>query len=274
MSWFPATKVNISNWEYFSVKMTFGDFFDENRERKNDLISFATDLTEDGEMPSVLDEWLQRKLNEGRAKGSIADYLLDKDDYFFSSVVIACLGDLPHFEPTIHDADKLASMGLDDMRDTGFVKFDRNQKYFILDGQHRLFAIRSVLEEPDLRERMPVNFLDQGINVLLVNKGVGEDQNVFKEKYRRLFTSLNRYAKSTNTETNIIMDEDDAYYILTRRLIQDSNIFKFNGSPDKNPHIDINSASIQQGASYLTSLGPLAQINEIILSNQKILEII
>ena len=84
MSWFPATKVNISNWEYFSVKMTFGDFFDENRERKNDLISFATDLTEDGEMPSVLDEWLQRKLNEGRAKGSIADYLLDKDDYFFS----------------------------------------------------------------------------------------------------------------------------------------------------------------------------------------------
>ena len=68
------------------------------------------------------------------------------------------------------------------------------------------------------------------------------------------------------------MDEDDAYYILTRRLIKDSNIFKFNGNPEDNPHIEINSSAISQGASYLTSLNALAKINETILSNQKILE--
>lgn len=272
MAWFPATKLSIGNWEYLSVKMTFGDFFDDNRDRKNDLITFAKDLTADDEMPSVLDDWLQRKLNGGRAKKEIARYLLDRSDAFFSSVVIACLGEPPVFEAMIPPPDQLSKMGLLDKRDQGYINFDRTQKYFVLDGQHRLYAIRSILEDDELKEEMAPGFLDQGLNVLLVNKGINEDPNDFKEKYRRLFTSLNRYAKSTNKETNIIMDEDDVFAILTRRMVQESSIFKFSGPPNLNPHIDIEKKNIARGESYLTSLATLYDVNSFILKHQAILE--
>ena len=97
MTWHPATKIQMSNWEYFSIKMKFEDFFNVSGNDGDDLISFQTDITPD-EMPSVLDNRL-RKINEGRAKKEIARYLLDRKDAFFSSIVIACLGDIPEFRP-------------------------------------------------------------------------------------------------------------------------------------------------------------------------------
>ncbi len=48
----------------------------------------------------------------------------------------------------------------------------------------------------------------------------------FMQKYRRLFSNLNRYAKPTDQATNIIMDEDDTFAILTRRLITDKPFFQ------------------------------------------------
>ena len=94
--WFPATKIDMGSWEYFSIKMKFGDFFDPHDEKK-DLISFAQDL----DKPDLLDDWYQRKLNEGRAKKDIANYLVSREDAFFSSVVIACLGDIPEWTPLL-----------------------------------------------------------------------------------------------------------------------------------------------------------------------------
>ena len=268
MSWHPTTKIQMSNWEYFSIKMKFEDFFNTSGTDGDDLISFQTDVTPDGGMPSVLDNWLQRKINEGRAKKEIARYLLDRKDAFFSSIVIACLGDIPEFRPAEIEQSELDNLGLMDLQDLGFIRFDRTQKYMVLDGQHRLFAIKSIIEDKELREEMAPGFLDQGLNVLLVNKGSGEDYSDFKEKYRRLFTSLNRYAKSTNKETNIIMDEDDIFAIITRKMIQDSKIFKFDGKAENNPHIDIDTKAISQGATYLTSLATLYDVNAIILQNQ------
>ena len=75
MSWHPATKIQMSNWEYFSIKMKFEDFFNTSGNDGDDLISFQTDVTPDGGI-SVLDNWLQRKINEGRAKKEIANTCL------------------------------------------------------------------------------------------------------------------------------------------------------------------------------------------------------
>ena len=64
----------------------------------------------------------------------------------------------------------------------------------------------------------------------MVVQDPGEDQDVRNEMlkdYRRLFSSLNRYAKATDQSTNIIMDEDDGIAILTRRLIAEHAFFKW-----------------------------------------------
>ena len=49
------------------------------------------------------------------------------------------------------------------------------------------------------------------------------------KKYRKLFSTLNRYAKKTDGATNIILDEDDTFAILTRRLITDHEFFRWTG---------------------------------------------
>ncbi len=69
------------------------------------------------------------------------------------------------------------------------------------------------------------------------------------------------------------MDEDDIFAIITRRMIKDSPLFKFEGKAQNNPHIDIDVKNISQGASYLTSLETLYDINTIILKNQHVKEI-
>ena len=66
----------------------------------------------------------------------------------------------------------------------------------------------------------------------MVVQDPGEDQSVRSEvlkDYRRLFSSLNRYARATDESTNIIMDEDDGIAILTRRLIAEHEFFQVDG---------------------------------------------
>jgi len=269
IKWFPATKLNIQSWEYFSIKMTFGDFFSESGDEKDDLISFAQELKQDQKFPSLLDSWMQRKINEGRAKKEIANYLIERDDAFFSSVVIACLGDIPTWQQISPKEELRESLQLEINDDFGYIGFDTSQKYFVLDGQHRLFSIRHILNTHELLAKAGPEFRDQGMNVILVTKGEGEDTEIFEEKYRRLFTSLNRYAKSTNKETNIIMDEDDIFYIVTRMLIRNLPSFNFYGDPLDNPHINLEVKGLKKGSNFLTSLATLADMNTVMLQSNK-----
>jgi len=258
--WYPATQMSIGNWDLFSVRLTFEDL------KKN--ISFAHDI----ETPSVLDDFYQRKLNESRAKKDIVNYLLYRDDSFFNSLVIACLGDLPEFIPIKPNEELLKDLKIDkdEVLGQGFFRFSATQKYFVLDGQHRMFAIKEILEDPDNMDIVGPEFLDQHINALVVTRGEGEDQENFKQKYRRLFTSLNRYAKPTDQTTNIIMDEDDAFAILTRRLILELDEFRNNSSEGAvtNPSINIERGTMQSGLPHFTNLVSLYKINQSFLTNR------
>ena len=218
---------------------------------------------------------MQRKINEGRAKKEIANYLIDRDDAFFSSVVIACLGNVPEWQPIIPNENLRDELNIEKSEDFGFLGFDTNQKYFVLDGQHRLFAIREIITNEELFEKAGRDaFLDQGLNVILVSKGEGEDAEQFNQKYRRLFTSLNRYAKSTNTETNIIMDEDDAFAICTRNIIRRHPAFEWQGDPEKHPHLNIESKGLAKETEYLTSLATLYDFNKVVLKRDKFINTI
>ena len=85
-----------------------------------------------------------------------------------------------------------------------------DQDYYALDGQHRLKAIQTLIDrnDPDSVEP-PEGFADEEVSVLMVVRRDKSDKE-FMKSYRRLFSSLNRWAKATDRDTNIIMDEDDA----------------------------------------------------------------
>ena len=76
----------------------------------------------------------------------------------------------------------------------GYVRLD-SSNYYVLDGQHRLFAIKYILQEPDFEEKKKTEkgrrscklidrfggmsaFEDTSINVILVSKGDIEEEEL------------------------------------------------------------------------------------------------
>ena len=230
-SLYPAIKASMGRWTYYIVKIKVSDLAKE--------VSLSSDVHQD----RTLDEAIQREVHESRARQDLVVYLHDREDRFLNSIVVAALGGSPSFTSLqLSDSPENAvfrAMKID--QSFGVLTFDGGEKYYALDGQHRLSAIKAILQPSDLKrdrfareyvsEEFRQAFRDEEMSVIMVVQDPGDDDSVRDEvlkDYRRLFSSLNRYAKATDQSTNIIMDEDDGIAILTRRLISEHEFFKWN----------------------------------------------
>jgi DNA sulfur modification protein DndB len=99
----------------------------------------------------------------------------------------------------------------------GVLQFDGTEQYYALDGQHRLAAFKTELTREPQRYQ-----LDQ-ISMIVICHTKDE---VGLTRARRLFTTVNRYAKKTSPATHTAMSEDDGVAIVTRRLIRTHPLFK------------------------------------------------
>jgi len=259
MQLYPALRAQMGTWGYYIVKMRMKDIVKE--------VGFASEVYNN----RTLDEAIQRSLNEGRVKKEIVDYLAKRDDRFFASIVVAALGGNPKFYAVeITDDPQFAifkDQGLDES--FGVLTFDGGQQYFALDGQHRLKAIQTLIEadEPGVPE-MPEGFRDEEVSVIMLVRQE-QDDVAFLQSYRRLFSSLNRYAKPTDRDTNIIMDEDDAIAIVTRRMLIDYDFFSWDGRAETSPKLQTKGKNLRSGDSYFTTLQTLYAMNELFLSSPK-----
>lgn len=255
MNLYPALKANMGSWTYYIVKMTMKDIVKE--------VGFASEIYSN----KTLDDAIQRSLSESRVKKEIVQYLGKRDDRFFSSIVVAALGGNPTYMPVEIANDPRFSLlrpaGIADA--FGVLTFDGGQRYFALDGQHRLKAIKTLIEqaESDVPE-IPEDFQNEEVSVIMIVRDEADDDE-FMKSYRRIFSSLNRYAKPTDTDTNIIMDEDDAVAILTRRLIIEHDFFVWKGSPSTSPKLKTKGKNLRSGDNYFTTLQALYNMNESLL---------
>lgn len=255
MNLYPALKANMGSWTYYIVKMTMKDIVKE--------VGFASEIYSN----KTLDDAIQRSLNESRVKNEIVQYLGKRDDRFFSSIVVAALGGNPTFMPVEIANDPKFSLlrpaGIDDA--FGVLTFDGGQSYFALDGQHRLKAIKTLTEQTESHiPEIPEGFLEEEVSVIMIVRQEAGDAE-FMKSYRRIFSSLNRYAKPTDRDTNIIMDEDDAAAILTRRLIIEHSFFVWKGAPDTSPSLKTRGKNLSSGDTYFTTLQTLYGMNETLL---------
>ena len=260
MNLYPAIRARMGSWQYYTVKMT-ARAISEN-------VRFGSEVYED----RTLDEAIQRAVNETRVKRDIVTYLKRQPDRFFASIVIAALGGDPKFYPLeVTDDERFALFRDDDRLNStfGVLKFDGTQDYYALDGQHRLAAIKTLLDKNnELSDGAPDDFPMDELSVIVVVPKAGEDSAEFMKKYRRLFSNLNRYAKATDKDTNIIMDEDDAFAILTRRIINDHPFFKSPGRQKDSPKVQTKGKNLREGDSYFTSLQTLYEMNIVLLSSR------
>lgn len=260
MNMYPALKARMGTWDYYIVKMTMKDIVKE--------IDFASEIYES----KTLDEAIQRHLNEGRVKSEIVNYLAKREDRFFSSLVVAALGGNPTFLPIrITDDQQFAVLkavlkagAVDEA--FGVLTFDGAQAYYALDGQHRLKSIKTLIEG-DSKEGIPTtppNFLEEEVSVILLVREEADDEE-FLKSYRRLFSSLNRYAKPTDKDTNIIMDEDDWVAILTRRLLTEHEFFVWKGKAMESPKLKTKGKNLRTRDTFFTTLQTLYSMNETLL---------
>ncbi len=284
MKYFPGIKVNMGSWSYVTIKVKFEDL--------ESTFSFSKSLGN----PSALDAVMQRNLNENRSSVAMRKFLANQNERFYSALTVANLQDenselwLPLKVP--NDVNKAGiEPGSDEL---GFFKITSEDEYYILDGQHRAASIISIIN-PDsdylqygdeenrqskvqkIEKQAPLPedfdmdaFKKEEIMVIVLNKNHPEEIES-RRSFRRLFSNLNRYAKPTDPTTNIILSEDDTFYILTRRLIENFEPFSLENErfAQSNPNILITSNSFNGTEEQFTTLQSLAKMNEVLLSINK-----
>lgn len=259
MQLYPALKASMGDWTYYIVKMRMREVAAE--------VKFGSEVHND----FTLDEAIQRTIKESRVKKEIVTYLTGRVDRFFASLVVAAVGGSPKFYPVSVSDDPQFEIFADEEsieQSFGVLRFSGDQNYYALDGQHRLKAIKTLLQPEDETERIepPHGFANEEISVLMVIRPPESSENDWLESYRRLFSSLNRYAKPTDSDTNIIMDEDDVFAILTRRLISTHHFFMAPGRHIDSLRVQTKGRPLKEGTSHFTSLQQLYDLNEKLLT--------
>jgi len=193
----PAIRSKIGSWTYYITTLTF-EQISTHVEKIDDQLHKSKGLR----------DLIQRSITDNYIK--IKEYIENQPEMFFNSVVLGVYDGMPKW------IEVELSFGDEEYFNMGFLDFPEDQKIFPIDGQHRVEGIKAaLLEKPELKENK--------IGAIFI--GHSKD-DAGMEKSRRLFTTLNRYAKPVTMDDIIALDEDDSVAIATRYLLENFNLFK------------------------------------------------
>ena len=192
----PALRSHIGDWTYYVTTLTF--------EQVDTFVSRIDDQLHKSES---LKDSIQRSITTNYL--SIRDYVLNQPELFFNSLVLAVYDDYPNWREIefTYEDEETYQMGL--------LEFPGHHKIFPVDGQHRVEGIKAALKEnPDLKtEKIAAIFIGH------------KNDREGMQRTRRLFTTLNRYAKPVSLNDIIALDEDDTVAITTRFLLEEYDLF-------------------------------------------------
>lgn len=201
----PAIRAHMGDWIYYVSYMTMQDVAKR--------ISYAEEIHES----KTLNEFLQRRVTD--RSDEIVKYIETQQQRFFNSIIVGVYGGSPEwYELEVGKNDFFDPQDLpDDLKKAlGLLKLSGTEKLFAIDGQHRVAAIRKVINKDK-------TFKDEEVAVIFVS--AKRDAEGLK-RTRRLFSTLNRYAKPVKLSDIISLDEDDVVAISTRRLLDVHPLFK------------------------------------------------
>jgi len=192
----PALRARIGDWDYYVTTLTF-----------EQVDKYVSKIDEQLHKSESLKDLIQRSITNNYL--SIKEYILNQPEVFFNSLVLAVYDDYPDWQEIEFkfDSNEIYQMGLLD--------FPGIHKIFPVDGQHRVEGIKAAIKEnPQLKE--------QRIAAIFIGH---KNNNEGKQRTRRLFTTLNRYAKPVSLDDIIALDEDDIVAITTRYLLEEYDLF-------------------------------------------------
>jgi DNA sulfur modification protein DndB len=194
----PAIRAKVGIWVYYVSTLTYTEVKEYVKKVDNEL-----------HKSTVLREMLQRSITDNYKQ--IAAYIRQQEERFFNSLVLAVYdGDPQWHEIRLDYGDG------EECYDIGLLELTGEEKIFPVDGQHRVEGIKKVLSESAKfnKERIPVIFIGH------------KNDDSGMQRARRLFSTLNRYAKPVSKRDIIALDEDDSVAIATRELIEVHPLFE------------------------------------------------
>jgi len=187
----PAIRGKIGNTVYYITNLTF--------QQINDLVKKV-----DSELhtSNSLKEEIQRSLTNNYIQ--IKDYILNRGDHFFDSLVLAVYDGEPRWTEVRYEINDETYYNI------GLLELAGTEKIFPVDGQHRVEGIKAALQQQ-------TNIADETISVMLIGHSNTPEG---RECSRRIFSTLNRYVKPVRLGDIIALDEDDIVAIVTRELLE------------------------------------------------------
>ena len=194
----PAIRSKMGIWVYYVSSLSF-----------NQVRNYVSPINDELHKSELLSQMIQRSITENYK--NIAHYLTSQEERFFNALILAVYDGEPSWnEIRIEDENG------QDNYDLGILSLTGLEKIFPVDGQHRVAGIKEALEiNPDLgQEKVPVIFIGHSKN------------DVGMQRTRRMFSTLNRYAKPVSMRDIIALDEEDVIAIASRNIIDQSKLFE------------------------------------------------
>ena len=251
MSTYPAIKGKMGSINYFSFTLPAHELANLARPAYEYV---GEEIWDD----QKLSERVQRKPSYSRAKKDIASYLVNNDDRFFSSVCVFIHGGDIKFE-SLETANitPLAAYEIPS-KSMGFLTITNGQ-FIALDGQHRIIALKHVINSGEGDKKYPVNgkFKDEvfndSISVIYIDS---KDPKIL----RRIFGDINTYAKAVSTGEKLAGSQDDGYAIITQKLIDDG--------PFNLKLVNLRGTSLGDNTEKISSIKTIYEMVKIILEDE------
>lgn len=192
----PAIRGKIGNTFYYCTTLTF-----------KQVSTMVKKVDDELHTANSLKEQIQRSLTNNYIK--IKEYILNREDRFFDSLVLAVYDGEPLWTEVRFEIRNIQ------YHNVGLLEFNGQEKIFPVDGQHRVEGIRAALIDNE-------ELGDETISVMLIGH---QNTPEGREKSRRIFSTLNRYVKPVRLGDIIALDEDDIVAIVTRDLLESYPLF-------------------------------------------------
>ena len=192
----PAIRGKIGNTVYYTTNLTFGQ-----------VAKLVKRVDSELHTSNSLKEEIQRSLSNNYIQ--IKDYILNRDDHFFDSLVLAVYDGDPKWTEVRYEIND------DTFYNIGLLELSGQEKIFPVDGQHRVEGIKAALQQQS-------EISEETISVILIGHSNTPDG---RERSRRIFSTLNRYVKPVRLGDIIALDEDDIVAIVTRELLETYPLF-------------------------------------------------
>lgn len=196
----PCLRGQMGDWAYYSTLMPLSE------------VKLRIRPAQEIHKSDTLCEMIQRSISN--RKKDISDYILKQPQHLFNSIIVGIYEGDPQWyqmEMPSDTADNGTNIPVSLAEKIGALCLNGSEKIFALDGQHRVEGIKGALDKkPQLKEEQ--------LSVIFVahnNSASG------LQRSRRLFATLNRYAKPVSKLEIIALDEDDPVAIITRMLLRD-----------------------------------------------------